>query len=96
MSVRIAEAPPGGTLRYQLDSGAARLTPAERVVRGKAARAEVPPLPELVPVRYGRMMFACSAPPAFCTWSSTRLLRPTRPPPGSSECEPGSTRIKTR
>jgi hypothetical protein len=82
MSVRIAEAPPRGTLRYQLDSGASRLTPAERVVRGKAARAEVPReshavfdlapdrpdpialleeqgkarLPELVPVRYGRMM----------------------------------------
>ena len=69
-------------LRYQLDSGATRLTPAERVVRGKAARAEVPRdshaafdpgpdrgdpiglleeqaksrVPELVPVRWGRMM----------------------------------------
>ena len=39
MSVRIAEAPPRGALRYQLDSGASRLTPAERVVRGKFARA---------------------------------------------------------
>ena len=28
--------------RYQLDSGLARLTPAERAARGKAARAEVP------------------------------------------------------
>ena len=28
--------------RYQLDSGLGRLTPAERAVRGKAARAEVP------------------------------------------------------
>jgi uncharacterized protein (DUF2252 family) len=68
--------------RYQLDSGVARLTPAERAVIGKAARAEVPRashaafdrpstrpcpldllaeqaksrLPELVPVRWGRMM----------------------------------------
>ena len=68
--------------RYQLDSGVGRLTPAERAVVGKAARAEVPrashaafdrpstrpdPLdllaeqaksrvPELVPVRWGRMM----------------------------------------
>ncbi len=68
--------------RYQLDSGLGRLTPAERAVRGKAARAEVPleshagfepspdrpdpialleeqaasRVPELVPVRYGRMM----------------------------------------
>jgi uncharacterized protein (DUF2252 family) len=69
-------------LRYQLDTGLGQLTPAERVERGKAARAEVPrdshavfdpgpdrpdPLmlleeqakarvPELVPVRWGRMM----------------------------------------
>lgn len=68
--------------RYQLDHEAARLTPAERAARGKAARAEVPRedhavfdppsdrpdpislleeqakarVPELVPVRYGRMM----------------------------------------
>jgi uncharacterized protein (DUF2252 family) len=68
--------------RYQLDLDAGRRTPAERMARGKAARAEVPreshaefdpgpdrtdPLslleeqgrtrvPELVPVRYGRMM----------------------------------------
>jgi Uncharacterized protein conserved in bacteria (DUF2252) len=82
MSVRTAEAPPRGTQRYQLDSGVARLTPAERAARGKAARAEVPRdthavfdpppdrpdpirllaeqgkarVPELVPVRWGRMM----------------------------------------
>jgi uncharacterized protein (DUF2252 family) len=68
--------------RYQLDNGVGRLTPAERVVRGKAARAEVPRdshavfdppsdradpialleeqarsrVPELVPVRWGRML----------------------------------------
>jgi uncharacterized protein (DUF2252 family) len=82
MSVQTAEAPPRGTQRYQLDSGVARLTPAERAARGKTARAEVPReshavfdpppgrldpiglleeqaksrLPELVPVRWGRMM----------------------------------------
>ncbi len=82
MSALTAEAPPRGTQRYQLDSGAGRLTPAERAARGKAARAEVPRdshavfepppdrpdpiglleeqgksrVPELVPVRYGRMM----------------------------------------
>ncbi len=82
MSVQTAEAPRRGTQRYQLDSEVARLTPAERAVRGKAARAEVPReshaafdpppdrpdpialleeqgkarVPELVPVRYGRMM----------------------------------------
>jgi uncharacterized protein (DUF2252 family) len=76
------EVPTRHALRYQLDSGANRLTPAERVVRGKAARAEVPRdshaafdpppdrpdpigllaeqaesrVPELVPVRWGRMM----------------------------------------
>ncbi len=81
MSALTAEAPPRGTQRYQLDSGA-WLTPAERAARGKAARAEVPRdshavfepppdrpdpiglleeqgksrVPELVPVRYGRMM----------------------------------------
>jgi uncharacterized protein (DUF2252 family) len=68
--------------RYQLDSGIARLTPAESAARGKTARAEVPReshaafdpspdrpdpiglleeqaksrVPELVPVRWGRMM----------------------------------------
>ena len=42
MSVQTAGAPPRGSLRYQLDTGLARLTPAERAVRGKAARAEVP------------------------------------------------------
>jgi uncharacterized protein (DUF2252 family) len=68
--------------RYQLDTEVGHLTPAERAVRGKAARAEVPlesharfdpapdrpdpialleeqaesRIPELVPVRYGRMM----------------------------------------
>jgi uncharacterized protein (DUF2252 family) len=68
--------------RYQLDTGLGHLTPAERAVRGKSARAEVPleshaafgppadrpdpialleeqaktRVPELVPVRYGRMM----------------------------------------
>jgi uncharacterized protein (DUF2252 family) len=67
--------------RYQLDTGAAALTRAERVARGKAARAQVPRdshaafdpppdrsdpialleeqarsrVPELVPVRWGRM-----------------------------------------
>jgi uncharacterized protein (DUF2252 family) len=82
MSVRTTEAPPRAVQRYQLDAGVARLSPAERVVRGKAARAEVPReshatfdpppdrpdpialleeqgksrVPELVPVRYGRMM----------------------------------------
>ncbi len=68
--------------RYELDSAVGRLTPAERVARGKAARARTPRqshavfdpgpgradpvalleqqgrsrVPELVPVRYGRMM----------------------------------------
>jgi uncharacterized protein (DUF2252 family) len=68
--------------RYQLDAEVGRLTPAERMARGKAARAEVPReshavfdpssdrldpiglleqqaktrVPELVPVRWGRMM----------------------------------------
>ena len=82
MSVLTAEAPPRGSLRYQLDTGLGRLTPAERAERGKAARVAVPrdshavfdpgpdrpdPLgllaeqamarvPELVPVRWGRMM----------------------------------------
>ena len=82
MSQLTAEAPPRRSSRYQLDTALARLTPAERAARGKAARAEVPRsshagfdpapdrpdpialleeqgktrVPELVPVRYGRMM----------------------------------------
>ena len=82
MSQLTAEAPPRRSSRYQLDTAFARLTPAERAARGKAARAEVPRsshagfapppdrpdpialleeqgktrVPELVPVRYGRMM----------------------------------------
>jgi uncharacterized protein (DUF2252 family) len=82
MSVMTAARPSRTVRRYQLDTQLARLTPAERAVRGKAARAEVPlesharfdpppdrpdPIalleeqaatrqPELVPVRYGRMM----------------------------------------
>jgi uncharacterized protein (DUF2252 family) len=82
MSVSTATRPTRPVHRYQLDTGLAHLTPAERAVRGKAARAEVPldshaefdpgpdrpdpialleeqaasRVPELVPVRYGRMM----------------------------------------
>jgi len=82
MPGQTAETPARGVGRYQLDAEGCRLTPAERVARGKAARAEVPrdshaafdpppdrpdPLglleqqarsrvPELVPVRWGRMM----------------------------------------
>jgi len=82
MNVPTAEAPPRSMHRYQLDSGIARLTPAESAARGKTARAEVPReshaafdpspdrpdpiglleeqaksrVPELVPVRWGRMM----------------------------------------
>ena len=82
MSVRTAEAAPQGAHGYQLDSGLGRLTPAERVARGKEARAAVPRdshavfdpgpdrpdpiglleeqaktrVPELVPIRRGRMM----------------------------------------
>ncbi len=82
MSDLRAGARPPGVQRFQLDSGLARLTPEERVARGKQARAEVPrdshavfdpppdrpdPLslleeqaksrvPELVPIRWGRMM----------------------------------------
>jgi uncharacterized protein (DUF2252 family) len=77
-----AERPARYGLRYQLDTELGSLTPAERAVRGKVARAEVPleshavfspppdrpdpitllqeqaksRVPELVPVRYGRMM----------------------------------------
>src|SRR6266700_7255663 len=42
MTERTAEAPPRPAVRYQLDSGVSGLTPAERVARGKALRAEVP------------------------------------------------------
>src|SRR4029077_12310200 len=42
MTERTAEAPPRPAVRYELDSGVSGLTPAERVARGKAARAEVP------------------------------------------------------
>ena len=81
MGVVTAEAPARHVARYQLDSGLAHLTPAERAARGKDARAQVsreshsvfdpPPdrpdpislleeqagsrVPELVPVRWGRM-----------------------------------------
>jgi uncharacterized protein (DUF2252 family) len=82
MSVTTAARPATAMQRYQLDTALGQLTPAERAVRGKAARAEVPReshavfdppadrpdpialleeqgksrVPELVPVRYGRMM----------------------------------------
>ncbi len=82
MSVLTAGAPPRATQRYELESGLARLTPAERAARGKEARAAVPRdshavfdpppdrpdpiglleeqaksrVPELVPIRRGRMM----------------------------------------
>ena len=82
MSVLTAGAAARETLRYQLDTGLGRMTPAERAARGKEARAAVPRdshavfdpppgrpdpvglleeqaksrVPELVPVRRGRMM----------------------------------------
>jgi len=84
MSVTTAERPtrPARPVqRFQLDTALGHLTPAERAVRGKSARAEVPleshaefdpagrpdpvalleeqaasRVPNLVPVRYGRMM----------------------------------------
>jgi uncharacterized protein (DUF2252 family) len=82
MTVTTAVRPGRPTQRYQLDTELGHLTPAERAVRGKAARAEVPleshaafdpppdrpdpialleeqgrtRVPDLVPVRYGRMM----------------------------------------
>ncbi len=82
MSVQRTEAAPRGGHRYQLESGLDRLTPAERVERGKEARVAVPReshatfdppagrpdpigllegqaksrVPELVPIRRGRMM----------------------------------------
>jgi uncharacterized protein (DUF2252 family) len=75
-------APPRASLRYQLDTGLAQLSPAERAAKGTEARAAVPReahamfdpgsgrpdpvalleeqgaarVPELVPVRWGRMM----------------------------------------
>ena len=81
MSAVTAAAPARRLPRYQLDSGLAHLTPAEREARGKDARTQVPRerhadfeptadrpdplallqdqdasrLPDLVPVRYGRM-----------------------------------------
>jgi hypothetical protein len=42
MSVLTAGAPPRATLRYQLDTSLARMSPAERAERGKSARAAVP------------------------------------------------------
>ena len=82
MSVTTAARPTRPVHRYQLDTGLGHLTPAERAVRGKSARTEVPleshaefdpapdrpdpialleeqgasRVPNLVPVRYGRMM----------------------------------------
>ena len=42
MTAEVAEARPRLVTRYQLDTGVSGLTPAERVARGKAARALVP------------------------------------------------------
>src|SRR5260370_4188787 len=82
MSALTAEASSRRAQRYQLETALGRLTPAERAVRGKEARAEVPRdshavfdpppdrpdpiglleeqakarVPELVPVRWGRMV----------------------------------------
>jgi uncharacterized protein (DUF2252 family) len=82
LTERTAEAPARTAGRYQLDTELSQLTTAERVARGKAARARVPReahavfdppsdrpdpitlldqqakarVPELVPVRWGRMM----------------------------------------
>jgi len=82
MNVQTAGGPSHGSLKYELEMGVGRLSPAERAGRGKAARAAVPreshavfepppdrpdPLtlleeqastrvPELIPVRWGRMM----------------------------------------
>jgi uncharacterized protein (DUF2252 family) len=81
MTERTSAAPSPAAGRYQLDSGASTLTRAERVAKGKAARARAPRdshavfdppssrpdpiallaeqagsrVPELVPVRHGRM-----------------------------------------
>jgi uncharacterized protein (DUF2252 family) len=82
MNVMTAEAAPVGTHSYQLETGLAQVSPAERASRGKQARAAVPRdshavfeppadrpdpisllaeqatsrVPELVPIRWGRMM----------------------------------------
>jgi len=82
MNAQTAEAAPQITHRYELESGLAELTPAERAARGKEARAAVSReshavfdpgpdrpdpiglleeqakarVPELVPIRRGRMM----------------------------------------
>ena len=82
MSALTVEAPQRRTGRYELDTQAGRLSPAERAAKGKAARADVPRsshagftpaadrpdpvdvleqairrrLPDLVPIRYGRML----------------------------------------
>jgi hypothetical protein len=42
MSVTTAARPTRPVQRYQLDTALGHLTPEERAVRGKAARAEVP------------------------------------------------------
>ena len=42
MPAQTARTPARAVGRYQLDTEVARLTPAERAARGKAARAEVP------------------------------------------------------
>ncbi len=82
MSATMAEAPPRRLPKYQLDTGLAHMTPADRAARGKDARTQVPReshaafdppparpdpiglleeqarsrVPELVPIRWGRMM----------------------------------------
>ncbi len=82
MSVTTAEAPARRLPKYQLETGLAHMTPADRAARGKDARTEVPReshaafspppgrpdpiglleeqaasrVPELVPIRWGRMM----------------------------------------
>jgi len=82
MSVTTAEAPVQRLPKYQLDTGLARMTPADRTARGKDARVKVPReshatfspapdrpdpvglleeqaasrVPDLVPIRWGRMM----------------------------------------
>ncbi len=81
-SVTMAEAPTRRLPRYQLDTGLAHMTPADRAARGKDARTQVPReshaafspapdrpdpiglleeqaasrVPDLVPIRWGRMM----------------------------------------
>ena len=82
MSELKVAAPPPVSLQYQLETGLGRLSPEDRVAKGKDARAAVPReahamfdpgsgrpdpvaqleeqaasrVPELVPVRWGRMM----------------------------------------